>query len=927
MTRYICLLFVGLMAVVGKVSAEGNLTPAADGWYEVRTPAELCWISEYVNSGHARINVRLMNDLDMRSVENFTPIGMYTDTGGLVSRSFQGIFDGQQHIIYNLNVYREDTYECGLFSRINGGGTLCNLGIVNASVANMNGIRAGILAGEIHLSTVRNCFTAGDVGVYSSGQRGGIAGECYDSHIYDSYTTFESLGNYGTYTNCYASSEMALTGELCYLLNGSSMDNPTWYQTIGKDKYPIWDSTHGLVYAVGDGTFGDIHDQASFNTYRDRILQYEFDYLSSITATESLVNDYQKALQKLSSITELSVFHQEISNLGSLKASVAESAEAYSFYLKKIETVLAYLKENPSIQGADKEFLMEYLQEDNGPGDYPNGTSLFILKTRRLSSAEISAETQYLQLLLSRAIVNGYGEGAEVTAILKNADFTDGWIGWEGQMPTSYGGTPDMKTAECRNAVCDIHQTLTDIANGVYLFEVNGAFCPAGMAENTNYAAMVYANGMQNYMQVVSEDAIDVLKAQDGINCFLSEELELTDEIGCTLAYAMHGTTSAAYAFLSGRYKNAILTQVDDGSLTIGVKVYGSGNNSDWLGFGNVRLVYCGTLEKANDALDEVLKSQLARVETLLTYEACQGTDCAYYPNFSTQLREQLRQSKAAAEIAETAEEKYKMIGELSMLFQKVYDCKMAYRNMGMQMNNMYDASFYFEGSEDLSEAEKIYGMVWDNYYNGTYSTEDALVMADRLRVSFPKYLKITGSRSLHNISFTQIGSFAYQVNTYGEDPYVSTSSLDNDLSDDQIFISFEYRSSSSLTGGEFFFAEPLAGGREQAYQTLPPADDWTAVFVDISASRKSFNWGYSGNWLRWDPLPNGTVQIDIRNLRVVNAEQKQEIIDSVPKAVEAKILPESGVFDLQGRQVRDGINLEGLPRGIYLVGDKKVLR
>ena len=217
--------------------------------------------------------------------------------------------------------------------------------------------------------------------------------------------------------------------------------------------------------------------------------------------------------------------------------------------------------------------------------------------------------------------------------------------------------------------------------------------------------------------------------------------------------------------------------------------------------------------------------------------------------------------------------------------------------------------------------------MVWDNYYNGTYSTEDALAMADRLRISFPKYLKITGSRSLHNMSFTQIGSFAYQVNTYGEDPYVSTSSLDNDLSDDQIFISFEYRSSSSLTGGEFFFAEPLAGGREQAYQTLPPADDWTAVFVDISASRKSFNWGYSGNWLRWDPLPNGTVQIDIRNLRVVNAEQKQEIIDSVPKAVEAKILPESGVFDLQGRQVRDGINLEGLPRGIYLVRDKKVLR
>ena len=106
MRRYICLLFIGLIVGIEKISAEDNLTPAADGWYEVRTPEELCWISEWVNSGNTRINVRLMNDLDMRSIENFTPIGMYTDTGGLPSRSFQGIFDGQKHVIYNLNVYR-----------------------------------------------------------------------------------------------------------------------------------------------------------------------------------------------------------------------------------------------------------------------------------------------------------------------------------------------------------------------------------------------------------------------------------------------------------------------------------------------------------------------------------------------------------------------------------------------------------------------------------------------------------------------------------------------------------------------------------------------------------------------------------------------------------------------------------------------------
>ncbi len=926
MKRFFCLLFC-FITIIDKSLAAGELTPAADGWYEVRTPDELCWISSYVNSGNSRINVRLMNDLDMRSVSNFTPIGMYTDVAGLKSLSFQGIFDGKHHIIYNLNVYREDSYECGLFSRINGGGTLRNLGIVNASVANMTGVRSGILAGEIHLSTVRNCFTAGDVDVYSSGQKGGIAGECYDSEIYDSYTTFESLGNYGTYTNCYASQEKAQSGELCYLLNGGSMDNPTWYQTIGEDQYPVWDSTHGLVYALEDGTFGDIHDQESYNVYRDRLLQIEFDYLSSIVATKSLVDKYQAALENLSSITDLSAFRRQFSNLASLKASVVGSAEAYSIYILKIENVKTYLAENPSITGPDKDFLVEYIQEDNGPGDYPNGTSLFILRTRRLSATGIAVETNYLTSLLSKAIASGYGVGAEVTDILKNADFNNGWNGWEGEMPTSCGGTAEMKAAECRNAVCDIHQTLRDITNGVYLLEVNGAFCPAGMVKNTNYGAMIYANEFQNYLQVVSEDAIRVSEAQDGVNCYLDEEKEITDESGGTISYAMNGTTSAAYAFLSGRYQNSILTQVEDGTLTVGMKAMGSGNKSDWTGIGNIRLFYCGTLSQANEALDNVLKSQLSRVETILAYESCQGEDCVYYPNFSSSLREQLQQTKAAAEIAETVEEKYQMIGELSTLFQEIYDCKMAYRKMGMEMNNMYDASNYLEASDDLFKIEELYATVWDNYYNGTYSEEEALEMAERLHVSFPNYLKITGSMSLHNISFSQIGSFAYQVNTLGNDPYVSTSSLKNDLEDDQTIISFEYRCATTLKNGEFFFAEPLAGGREQAYQTLPPSDDWTAVFVDISKSRKSFNWGYAGNWLRWDPLPDGTVQVDIRNLRIVNAAQKQEIIDSVPRVVEVNLLPDSGIYDLQGRLIRSETNLHGLPRGVYLVGDKKVLR
>src|SRR5699024_659296 len=73
----------------------------------------------------------------------------------------------------------------------------------------------------------------------------------------------------GTITNCYYQSEETTStqegatpktadqfssGEVAYLLNGSSSDSPVWFQNLDngrpRDDYPVLDSSHGTVYCI-----------------------------------------------------------------------------------------------------------------------------------------------------------------------------------------------------------------------------------------------------------------------------------------------------------------------------------------------------------------------------------------------------------------------------------------------------------------------------------------------------------------------------------------------------------------------------------------------------------------------------------------------------------------------------------------------------
>ena len=96
----------------------------------ISTPEELVAFSDRVNSGETftGVHVMLSSDLDMSSVGEFRPIGVYES-----EHYFYGVFDGQGHTIKNLQITTlEGKENSGLFGTL--AGSVCNLIIEDSYV-------------------------------------------------------------------------------------------------------------------------------------------------------------------------------------------------------------------------------------------------------------------------------------------------------------------------------------------------------------------------------------------------------------------------------------------------------------------------------------------------------------------------------------------------------------------------------------------------------------------------------------------------------------------------------------------------------------------------------------------------------------------------------------------------------------------------
>ena len=213
-----------VMALVPMTAFAADTMDTWDGtadtsWYDenktefhLQTAEQLAGMAKLVNDNTANFKdktVYLDNDLDLGGHE-WISIGNGANTAG---GSFQGIFDGQSHVVYNL-------YRNGLFGAIYNA-TVQNLGIENADIViPMNDTSTygkGILVDWMTYSTIKNCYTTGSItgGSYIEKFIGGIAGFLNGNNsISQCYSTAAITGNYdGEY---YAEQEGGLEPMDCW---------------------------------------------------------------------------------------------------------------------------------------------------------------------------------------------------------------------------------------------------------------------------------------------------------------------------------------------------------------------------------------------------------------------------------------------------------------------------------------------------------------------------------------------------------------------------------------------------------------------------------------------------------------------------------------------------------------------------------------
>ena len=228
---------------------------ADTSWYDenetgfhLKTAKQLAGMAKLVNDDTANFKdktVYLDNDLDLGGHEWISiGDGANTDRG-----SFQGVFDGQSHVIYNLYSHEglksenkdnnNNLYRNGLFGSIYNA-TVKNLGIENADIViPMNDTSTygkGILVDWMTDSTINNCYTTGSItgGSYIEKYIGGIAG---------------FLNGNNSISQCYSTA--AITGNY----NGEYYEE----QEGGLEPMDCWDSLGGIVGAsyTGQVTISD----------------------------------------------------------------------------------------------------------------------------------------------------------------------------------------------------------------------------------------------------------------------------------------------------------------------------------------------------------------------------------------------------------------------------------------------------------------------------------------------------------------------------------------------------------------------------------------------------------------------------------------------------------------------------------------------
>ncbi len=636
----------------------------------------------------------------------------------------------------------------------------CNMGTTATSIIMTNCGMSGSVTGQKESGQITGWF-GGKATVTNCWAIGTVVG-C-DADLKAQFSR-PGADNGDVYKNCYTiqgsrtgveniSEDAGETGELTWKLNGKSFINPTWFQNLDEgDAYPSLDSSRGIVYPTVDGyTTLFPEDPESFAVFKTSFSEVAAAYLESeeveLYAQPSLVAEYAEVIAAYETANTMEDFATVYQAEQAKKAEIEASIAAYKNYEAEVNAISTTLASRDDFSGDDRDFLEEYISGGLEPGaneKAPNGGFEYIMENRLLTPAQLNDEIALVKELLRLAIANGYAAGTEITDMLVNANFADGMNGWQGSkltVGTSAREGSNMHGVEGFGAnKWHIWQEIIAGKTGVYELKIGGAWRPFNTwAYNSiEYYPYIYINGNANYIQSNIEDYVSKEEAVDGVNCNLNmtlPDLPFVGESGDTLGYVMHGMQSICDALDAGRYDNRILVKANAGdTLKIGVNMplseFQAGAN-EWVGFGDVHLVYHGELEESEEAVNRVLENMLKRANNVMSIQPTYDDTYNKFPNWSQALKDRLAASIEKANNAADVATKYEAIEEMSAEFVEIIDSKKAYRNFFTTVENVYSYAYTAAGIDSncaelaaQAEAMKTEGMA--AYEAGTMTTEEA---------------------------------------------------------------------------------------------------------------------------------------------------------------------------------------------------------
>ena len=254
------------------VQTDINMAKYTTGYfsYGIKTVEDWNNFADKANNSSYRLCAGLMKDITNANVLK------------TIGNDFGGTFDGCGHTISGLNFNSEFS---ALFEETSGFGTIKNLGILNATIAEG---ASGYICKE-NSAKIESCYFMGTTGSKSAG---GISPTKYKiTKCY--YLADEDNGNGGK------TKEQFKSGEVCYLLS-QGVESSVWGQQLGTDNNPVL-SDYKVIKAAKDdyntywATFSNLNSDVTLSVPSARNLKVYNATVGNGTMELTKRNDYQVA--------------------------------------------------------------------------------------------------------------------------------------------------------------------------------------------------------------------------------------------------------------------------------------------------------------------------------------------------------------------------------------------------------------------------------------------------------------------------------------------------------------------------------------------------------------------------------------------------------------------------------------------------------